>query len=83
MTWLPIGKDTPKDEWILLKGGTTSEDNYCDDLSEEDLNRPVVGKFDHPYNNDFFNGESEWKFCYWDGDWRTHYYNPTHWKRIE
>lgn len=76
--WRPI-ESAPRDgTWIILCGGETTEDNY----SNEDVSkgRPVIAFYG---GNDYAGNEIEyWSFCYWDGEWRTEYINPTGWMPI-
>lgn len=80
MTWKLIDSDTPTDQWILLKGGLTSEDNYTKDLTDLDLQRPVVGRLSKKW--DTWEIDTSWDIGYWDGEWRTTYNNPTHWMEL-
>ncbi|QJA43035.1 hypothetical protein [Phaeobacter phage MD18] len=80
MSWKPIDENTPTDRWILLKGGTTTEDNYVDELTDADMQRPVVGKMSDEW--DTWEADASWDICYWDGAWRTTYHNPTHWMEV-
>lgn len=80
MSWKLIDENTPIDRWILLKGGTTTEDNYTEDLTEADMQRPVVGKMSEEW--DAWDADTSWDIGYWDGAWRTTYHNPTHWMEV-
>lgn len=67
--WQPI-ETAPKDGTpVLLCGGLTSEDFYCRDGNERYQDRQVVAMFI----------DGQWAICYWDGNWRDGYDNPTHW----
>lgn len=72
--WQPI-EAAPKDgTFILLAGGATSEDDYMERGVKTD--RPVVAFYDSG-DGDVDGGY--WWMCFWDGEWRTSYENPTHW----
>lgn len=74
MNWQPI-ETAPKDgTWVLLCGGETTEDDYLGDGVL--IKRPVVAFWD---NEGGLLDDGAWYFCYWDGDWRDGYDNPTHW----
>ena len=77
MEWQPI-ETSPKDgTWVLLYGGETTEDDYCD--AGVFKSRPVVGKYSEEYDDILEASIGSWDICYWDGDWRTGYAKPTHW----
>lgn len=80
-------KTAPKNEWVLVKGGLTSEElqtieeHGVNAVLPEDLERLVVAKCIIIYDR----GESseyEWAFAHWDCMWFNTYYEPTHWMLI-
>ena len=78
MEWQPI-ETAPRDgTFILLVGGSTDEDFYLLDTAPECCKRPVVGMFKEQSFRDPEDGDY-WAYDFWDGDWRSHYINPTHW----
>lgn len=77
MEWIKCSERMPPMDgtFVLLAGGETDEDFYRRDDGEGF--RPVVAKWVPPYRPGGDDGY--WAMCYWDGDWRTGYSNPTHW----
>jgi hypothetical protein len=77
INWQDIST-APKDgTWVLLRGGTTDEEEghelngFQYGASDVDRARPVVAKW-----NEY---TESWVYDCWDGDWRSSYKNPTHW----
>lgn len=78
--WQTINTAPRDGSWLLLGGGKTDEYDYKDEVGEESLRRPVVGRWGcEGYNLDTDTDDTFWETSYWDGDWRTGYVNPTHW----
>ena len=71
--WQPI-ETAPRDgTWVLIAGGRTTEDDY--NSTGVLTTRPVTAFWSEP----LWEEDAEWAFCFWDGDWREGYLNPTHW----
>ena len=74
--WQPI-ETAPKDgTWVWLCGGKTTEDDYY--REGVFMERPVSAFWKIDKHGD----EHYWAFCFWDGEWREGYENPTHWKPL-
>lgn len=72
MKWQPIETAPLDGTWVLLCGGTTTEedvDRYEEGIKAKDTKRPVTA---------FWRGD-EWCFAFWDGSWYSRYDRPTHW----
>lgn len=71
MNWQPIETAPMDGTWVLLCGGTTTEEDIelYEDIKAQDTKRPVVA----------FWHQDEWCFAFWDGSWYERYKRPTHW----
>lgn len=75
--WQTI-ESAPKDgAFVLLAGGTTSEDDY-NEIGVES-SRPVTAKW---LADPYCESDSSWVYDFWDGDWRSSYAKPTHWQPL-
>jgi hypothetical protein len=70
MGWQPIATAPQDGTWVLLRGGSTTDEYCLDHESDADTKRPVTAKWH----------DSEWVFAFWDGEWRSQYSNPTEWR---
>ena len=74
--WQAIDTAPKNGEFIMLKGGKTSEQFYDDEEDKICMARPVIAKWIDA--DGFFPGY--WSFAFFDGDWRISYDDPTHWR---
>jgi hypothetical protein len=71
--WQPIETAPKNGTWIILTGGDAEFDDY---------KREVQNTVGFPPASVAFWHEDYWTLCYWDGEWRTEYGSPTHWKPL-
>lgn len=82
MSWQPI-ETAPKDRWILLRGGCTTESIYWDKYDALDDLRPVIARWKPNDPEDVCAYvEGWWVFAFWDGAWREKYEDPAEWMDI-
>lgn len=76
MAWQTI-ESAPRDgTWVRLKGGTSDDPEDRDPEDMDPVPPVVVARWEPKWGG-------AWVYAYWDGAWRSQYFNPTHWAPAE